>query len=127
MSTDTDSQMTHNKRRRGGNKEKSWIAEQCGEVAFRIFNALSLEETEGETDFDLATALDLPLSEVRRGLYLLQDNGLVTRREHRSAPFSVPSFYTYHANWPRAPPGVPVEEPERAAATDVPDCYRWTV
>lgn len=104
--------------------DRSWIEKQCGEVAFRIFNALPAVETEGRTDFDLASDLDLPMAQVRKGLYLLQDNGLAKRHEHRSGPLSVPGFYTYHANWPRAPPAAPAEEIPEPTATDVPECYR---
>jgi hypothetical protein len=138
--------MTPEKRRRGGRKsgegpeepggasrrsasvrpDESWILEQCGEVALRVFDALSTVESEGRTDFDLASDLDLTLAQVRKGLYRLQDSGLAKRHEHRTGPFSVPSFYTYHANWPEAAPMVAVEGPAKAASADVPDCYRWT-
>lgn len=107
----------------GTRPEKPWIVERCGEAAFRIFDALPTVEAEGKTDYDIASTLDLSLNQVRRGLYLLEENSLVRRHEHGRGWSSSPSGYTYHANWPLIPSAAPEKEPARK--TDVPDCYRW--
>lgn len=107
----------------GTRPQESWIVERCGEEAFRIFDALSIVEADGKTDYDLASALDLGVNHVRRGLYLLEENRLVKRREYGRGESSSPSGYTYHANWPLTPHTTP--EKEKSRKTDVPECYRW--
>lgn len=105
--------------------EKSWIVERCSEEAFRIFDALPTVEADGRTDYDLASALDLSVNHVRRGLYLLEENNLVKRRELGRGPFSSPSGYTYHATWPIVPHAALGNEAKGPRKTDVPECYRW--